>query len=107
MAGAKRITLVADELLGYVRTGGIGTATTYLAAALGRMGHAVELLASGDPPREPMAAEWSRLYEQAGVVVRSLYRSNARIEPPYFARMRDVETALAADPPDVVITQDL
>src|SRR6266511_3333541 len=107
MAGPKRITLVTDQLLGYVRTGGIGTATTYLAVALGRMGHEVELLAAGDPPTAPMAEEWSRLYEQAGVAVRVLPRSAARIEPSYFARMRDVEEALASDPPDVVITQDL
>jgi glycosyltransferase involved in cell wall biosynthesis len=107
MAGRKRITFLADELLGYVRTGGIGTATTYLAVALGRMGHEVELLAVGDPPSAPMAEEWSRLYDRAGVAVRLLPRSGAQIEPSYFARMRDVEEALAADPPDVVITQDL
>jgi glycosyltransferase involved in cell wall biosynthesis len=107
VAGSKRITLVTDELLGYVRTGGIGTATTYLAVALGRMGHQVELLAVGDPPRAPMAAEWSQLYERAGVAVRPLLRSDSPVEPSYFARMRNVEAALASDPPDIVITQDL
>src|SRR5919197_4671218 len=107
MPGRKRITLLADELLGHVRTGGLGTATTYLAVALGRMGYDVELLAVGDPPAAPMAHEWSRLYEQAGVVVRTLPRSDRSTEPSYFARMRDVEEALAGDPPDVVITQDL
>jgi glycosyltransferase involved in cell wall biosynthesis len=107
VAGLKRITLVADELLGYVRTGGIGTATTYLAVALGRIGHQVELLYVGEPPRTPMTDEWSQLYEQAGVAIRLLQRSSRTIEPTYFARMRDVEDALASDPPDVVITQDL
>ena len=107
MAGPKRITLVTDELLGFVRTGGIGTATTYLAVALGRIGHEVELLAAGDPPRRPMSGEWARLYEEAGVTVRVLPRSDASIAPSYFARLRDVEAALAANPPDVVITQDL
>jgi glycosyltransferase involved in cell wall biosynthesis len=107
MAGRKRITLVTDELLGYIRTGGIGTATTYLAVALGRMGHEVEVLAVGDPPRAAMAEEWSGLYEQAGVGVRVLPRSRARIEPSYFRRMRDVEEVLASNPPDVVISQDL
>jgi glycosyltransferase involved in cell wall biosynthesis len=107
MAGRKRITLVTDELLGHVRTGGIGTATTYLAVALGRMGHQVELLAVGDTPSAPMADEWTRLYERAGVAVRLLPRSVAPVEPSYFGRMRDVEEALAAHPPDVVITQDL
>jgi glycosyltransferase involved in cell wall biosynthesis len=107
MAGPKRVTLVADELLGYVRTGGIGTATTYLAVALGRMGHDVELLYTGDAPTTPMAEEWSRLYESSGVAVRHLERTERRIEPAFFARMRDVEDTLADEPPDVVITQDL
>jgi glycosyltransferase involved in cell wall biosynthesis len=107
MAGRKRITLLTDELLGYVRTGGIGTATTYLAVALGRMGHEVELLAVGDPPSAPMGDEWSRLYDEAGVAVKLLPRSSGRVEPSYFARMRDVEVALGSDPPDIVITQDL
>src|SRR5919198_475215 len=103
----RRITLVADEILGYVRTGGIGTATTYLAVALGRMGHDVELLYTGDPPRTPMAEEWARLYGSSGVTVRQLERSERRIDPSYFGRMRDVEDTLAASSPDVVITQDL
>jgi glycosyltransferase involved in cell wall biosynthesis len=107
MAGRKRITVVADELLGYVRTGGIGTATTYLAVALGRMSHDVEILYVGEPPSAPMADKWSQLYEDAGVAVRHLARSDTPIEPSYFARMHDVELALATDPPEVVITQDL
>ena len=107
MAPSKRITLVTDELLGFVRTGGIGTATTYLSVALARLGHRVELLAVGDPPARAMPDEWQRLYGEAGVTVRVLPRSDARLEPSYFARMRDVEEALAAEAPDVVITQDL
>src|SRR5919204_5641986 len=107
MIGGKRVVLVADEALGYDKTGGIGTATTFLAVALGRMGHAVELLYVGEPPGAPMSDEWARLYEQAGVAVRMLSRSSRQVEPPYFARMLDVEAALQSDPPDVVITQDL
>ena len=107
MPERKRITLVADEVLGFVRTGGIGTATTFLSVALARMGHEVELLYVADPPTAPMAHDWLQLYDEAGVKIRMLSRSAARIEPPYFGRMRDVEDALASDPPDVVITQDL
>jgi glycosyltransferase involved in cell wall biosynthesis len=103
----RRITLVTDELLGYTRTGGIGTATSFLAVALGRMGHRVDLLYVGEPPRSALSAEWARLYEAAGVVVSVLPQSETPVEPSFFARMRDVERALAADPPDVVITQDL
>jgi glycosyltransferase involved in cell wall biosynthesis len=104
---SRRITLVADELLGYVLTGGLGTATSFLAVALGRMGHRVELLYVGEPPAEPMGADWARLYESAGVAIRILPRSGSRVEPTYFARMRDIELALRGDPPEVVITQDL
>jgi glycosyltransferase involved in cell wall biosynthesis len=103
----RRVTLVADELLGYTRTGGIGTATSFLALALGRMGHRVEALYTGEAPSAGMSPEWAGLYENAGVAIRLLPRSQRAVEPPYFARMLDVEHALAADPPDVVVVQDL
>ena len=102
-----RVTLVTDELLGYTRTGGIGTATTFLALALARLGHRVELLYGAEPPERPLDGEWARLYEEARVAVRTLPHNDTPVEPPYFGRMRDVEHALAADPPDVVIVQDL
>jgi glycosyltransferase involved in cell wall biosynthesis len=103
----KRVTLVADELLGYAGAGGLGTATTFLAVALGRAGHDVDVLYAGDVPTEPLAADWARLYESADVTLRLLARSERRTEPAFFARMLDAENALVADPPDVVITQDL
>jgi glycosyltransferase involved in cell wall biosynthesis len=104
---SKRVTLVADELLGYVKTGGLGTATTYLAITLARMGHDVELLYVGRAPTAPLRPEWARLYGSEGVRIRILERSRETVEPSFFARMRDTELALRADPPDVVITQDL
>ena len=39
--------------------------------------------------------------------IRPLPRSSRAVEPPYFARMLDVEAALAAGPPEVVVIQDL
>src|SRR5919201_4748581 len=103
----KRVTLVADDILGYVRTGGIGTATTFLAVALGRMGHRVEVLYVGEQPRAPLAPDWAALYDQNGVTIRQLPRSGEETEPSCFARMRDVERALLAHTPEVVIVQDL
>lgn len=103
----RRITFVADELLGYTRTGGLGTATSFLAIALGRMGHAVEFLYVGREPDRPMAADWQAEYDRAGVAIRQLTRSGEVIEPAYFATTHDVELELAADTPDVVIAQDL
>jgi glycosyltransferase involved in cell wall biosynthesis len=102
-----RVTLVTDEILGYTRTGGIGTATTFLALALGRMGHGVEILFCSDPPPTPLRDEWAHLYETAGVSIRILRRGEEPVQPSYFGRMRDIELTLVASPPDVVIMQDL
>src|SRR5919201_5191576 len=104
---ARRVTLVADEMLGRTLTGGIGTATTHLALALGRMGHQVEFLYAGEAPGGRMTADWARLYEAAGVRIRFLPPTAVRVEPSWFSKPRNVELALAADPPDVVISQDL
>jgi glycosyltransferase involved in cell wall biosynthesis len=104
---SKRVTLVADQALGYYRTGGLGTATTYLAVALGRMGHDVEILYFGEAPDEPIAGEWTGLYEEAGVRVRPVPPYDAPVDPSYFARMRAVELALRESEPDVAILQDL
>ena len=103
----RRVTLVADQALGYHRTGGLGTATTFLALALGRIGHDVEILYLGDIPATPVDAEWAELYEGARVRIRPLEPVQTAVEPPYFARMRAIELTLRADPPDVVIVQDL
>ncbi len=102
---SRRITLVADELLGY-RGNGLGTTTTFLAVALARLGHQVEVLYLG-PPRDRVVPEWQGLYESAGVAIRAPTPGTDRIEPAHFARPRDVARALEANPPDVVIAQDL
>jgi glycosyltransferase involved in cell wall biosynthesis len=103
---SRRVTLVADELRGF-QGGGLGTATTFLAVAAARMGHEVEVLYLGAATTEAMEPEWARLYSETGVRIRVLPRSDERIDPPYFARLLDVNRALQADPPHVVITQDL
>jgi glycosyltransferase involved in cell wall biosynthesis len=103
----RRITLVTDELLGYVRTGGIGTATTFLAVGLGRMGHDVTVLYAGDPPSRALEPEWADLYEGAGVKIKQVPPSDEHAEPAFFARMRSVERTLAATEPEVVVVQDL
>ena len=108
MAGSAspRIVFVADELLGYAGNG-IGTTTTFVSLALARAGHRVEVLFAGRPPEAPVADEWRRLYERAGVAVRQVPDLAERVAPGMFARARDVEAALRADPPDVVVVQDL
>jgi len=101
-----RVTLIAAHMLGYGRANGPGTATTFLALALGRMGHQAEILFIGEPPAAAMDGGWARMYEGHGVSVRHLPRTHDPVEPGFFARMRDTELALHAAPPDVVITHD-
>jgi glycosyltransferase involved in cell wall biosynthesis len=103
---SRRVAFVADELLGYAGNG-IGTTTTFVSLALARAGHDVEVLFVGAAPSEPIQPEWERLYESAGVRVRVVPRGEETVEPGYFARARDLEQALRADPPDVVVVQDL
>ncbi len=101
----RRITLVADELLGYAGNG-LGAATTFLAVALARMGHEVEVLYFGKTPTGPVDSEWRRLYERVDVRVRPVLPRETSVEPPHFTGSREVELALRSEPPDVVIAQD-
>jgi glycosyltransferase involved in cell wall biosynthesis len=100
------VTFVADELLGYAGNG-IGTTTTFVSVALARRGHDVTVLFAGPPREGPVTPEWQDLYEDAGVLVREVAPGDGNVEPRQFARARDVEGALRADPPDVVVVQDL
>ena len=100
------MTFVADELLGYAGNG-IGTTTTFVSVALARRGHDVTILFAGPPRHGAVATEWESLYEDAGIVVREIPPGDENVEPRQFARARNVEAALRADPPDVVVVQDL
>ncbi|TML04767.1 MAG: glycosyltransferase [Actinobacteria bacterium] len=103
---SRRITLVTNELRGSRPVGGIGTGTTFLALALARMGHDVEILHFGTPPTRAIDPEWGRIYASAGIRVRFVSGSDETVEPRYFARMPETADALRADPPDILITQD-
>jgi glycosyltransferase involved in cell wall biosynthesis len=100
------VAFVADELLGYAGNG-IGTTTTFVSLALARRGYDVQVLFAGTPPTKPVDPEWQRLYDEAGVRVHVVPRSSEEVQPSYFGRSRDVEAVLRADPPDVVVVQDL
>jgi glycosyltransferase involved in cell wall biosynthesis len=102
----RRVTFVADELLGYAGNG-IGTTTTFVSLALARRGHDVEVLFAGAPRTGPVTPEWQRLYDDAGVQIREVPTCEGDVEPSYFRRARDVDAALRMDPPDVVVVQDL
>jgi glycosyltransferase involved in cell wall biosynthesis len=100
------VTFVADELLGYAGNG-IGTTTTFVSIALARLGYDVQVLFAGHARTASGDAQWQRLYDEAGVRVREVPAEEQKVEPPHFARSRDVDAVLRADPPDVVIVQDL
>jgi O-antigen biosynthesis protein len=102
----KRVTLVANEFRGLLPVGGMGTATTFLALALARMGHSVELLFAWQTAR-PIDPHWADVYRQAGVRIRAAPETEERVEPSHFVEMRRVEAALRARPPDVVVVHDL
>jgi glycosyltransferase involved in cell wall biosynthesis len=102
-----RVTLVANELRGFRPVGGMGTATTFLALALARMGHAVEILIGWRHSADAVDPQWGDVYRRAGIRLRSAPPSGERVAPAHFELPRRVERALRTDPPDVVITQDV
>jgi len=106
VVSSRRITIITTQLLGFDQTGGVGAATAYLALALARSGHDVDVLYTQEQERQPLDPEWARRYEEVGATIRRLPALDVTVEPAYFARLRAVELALRADPPEVVITHE-
>ena len=102
----RRVTLVANEIRGFRPAGGLGTATTYLALALARMGHSVEILLGMHSPGA-IDPHWESVYRSAGVRLRPVPDSDEPVEPPNFVLAHKVGLALRSDPPDVVVVHDL
>ena len=105
MASARRVTVIAHELRGFRPAGGMGTATTFLALALARLGHSVEILLGKHDPRS-LEPHWASVYRDAGVVIRPVPQSNEAVEPWEFAHAHSVMLGLRDDPPDVVVAHD-
>ena len=70
MASVRRVTVIAHELRGFRPAGGMGTATTFLALALARLGHSVEILLGKHDPRS-VEPHWADVYREAGIVQRA------------------------------------
>jgi glycosyltransferase involved in cell wall biosynthesis len=99
----RRVTVIAHEFRGIRPCGGMGTATTFLALALARAGHSVEILLGRDTP--PTLDEyWENIYERAGVSLRRAPRGEC--EPWHFVDSHSIELGLRESPPDVVIAHD-
>jgi glycosyltransferase involved in cell wall biosynthesis len=101
----RRISVVASEILGVSGTGGPGTADTFLAIALARRGHDVELLVAPGRDVARLEPEWQARYAAAGVRVRPL-DDDGSIRPSFLAPAARVYDALREDPPDVVVADD-
>src|SRR5437762_2603682 len=83
----------------------MGTATTFLALALARIGHSVEILLGVNAP-EAMDSHWAGVYARAGVRIRAAPPLDERVEPWHFMHARSIELGLREDPPDVVVAHD-
>jgi glycosyltransferase involved in cell wall biosynthesis len=99
------VTVVAHELRGFQPVGGMGTATTFLALALARLGHSVEILLGKHAP-DSIDAAWQSLYQDAGIVIRPVPREQKAVEPWHFAHAHAVSLGLQEAPPDVVVAHD-
>ena len=102
---ARRVTIVASELLGRAGTGGAGTADSLLAVMLGRHGHEVRLLIASGRHIGELNPAWTRIYADAGVQVTVLERTHD-VRPSYLAPSLEVYRALCDDPPDVAIVNE-
>jgi len=101
----RRITVAASEILGVPGTGGPGTADSFLAIALGRRGHDVELLVAPGRDISALSDEWQRRYAEANVRIRPL-TDGGSVRPAFLAPAAHVYDALCTDPPDVVVADD-
>ena len=107
MVTPRRITIVSAQLLGVEHgSGGVGAATAFLAVALARMGHDVGVLYIKEELPRPMDDEWARRYADERISVRHLAAPAVAVEPARYTRLRRVELALRANPPDVVIAHE-
>jgi O-antigen biosynthesis protein len=105
MPTARRVTVIAHELRGFRPVGGMGTATAFLALALARLEHSVEILLGRRAPRS-IEPYWENIYRSAGVRIRPVPRGDESVEPWQFAHAHSVMLGLRDDPPDVVIAHD-
>jgi glycosyltransferase involved in cell wall biosynthesis len=103
----RNVTLVTGELLGAGRAGGIGTAHSWLAIALARLGHRVEVLYYGLQAAALRKGNWMAFYERFGVVVRPVLPPDGSRKDWHWDRTTRIAERLVAAPPDVVIAQDL
>jgi O-antigen biosynthesis protein len=105
MPDARRVTVVAHELRGFRPVGGMGTATTFLALALARLGHSVQILLGKHAPQS-IDPTWQSVYDDAGIGIRPVPRAAKAVEPWHFAHAHAVSLGLQESGPDIVVAHD-
>jgi O-antigen biosynthesis protein len=101
-AGRKRITVVTNAILGVVKTGGSGTANTFLSFALARAGHDVEILVTPASGLVELDENWAHRYAERGIRVRLLDPPRG-VVPGALGLAVIVQEALESHPPDVAV----
>ena len=101
----RRIALVAGGFLGFPHSGGMGTATSFLAISLARSGHSVEIVCVRPNVDYPIEPQWRDVLARERVGIR-LVTAPADVEPDVLALPIATLDALRDAPPDVAIVQD-
>lgn len=100
----QRVCLVANELLGLVKNGGIGTATSYLALTLPTQGYQVDvLLFGGHKPK--LEKRWADRFAAAGVNI-EFTPGDVQNHPAHLTDSTLVFEHLRKRQYDIVIFQD-
>lgn len=100
-----RICLVASEILGAYKNGGIGTATTHLALLLARRGYAIHIVYTGVAPIDYKNA-WIKRCEVAGIKFTNLETRHHEIYPIWLRESCVVFNYLRTTEHDVILFQD-
>jgi glycosyltransferase involved in cell wall biosynthesis len=85
--------------------GGMGTAMSFLALALARIGHSVEILLGFDAPNS-IEPHWQTAYDDAGIELRRAPPSPETVEPWHFESPHSTALGLREGGADVVIAHD-
>jgi glycosyltransferase involved in cell wall biosynthesis/GT2 family glycosyltransferase len=100
-----KICLVANEILGAHRNGGIGTATSHLSVLFANHGHDVTLCYVGHNPLDTYDP-WAMIYYVTGVKLDHYRGSSSHISPTWMKHSIDVFEHLRGSAFDIILFQD-
>lgn len=100
-----RIALVASEILGAYKNGGIGTATSHLACHLARSGFDIAVIYTGAAPVD-YAHPWLKRLHTAGVKVTHLHYAGIEVYPEWLRESTVIFDYLRRETFDLVLFQD-